>query len=97
MVSLFRMSTMEDWTDIMYVNMWGCLQYGYAGGSYCHDEAHCSMDQLCSAESGKSRGYGMATAVFFIVFIVIAGLVIMSLFVGVITTSMVEAAQVVAD
>jgi hypothetical protein len=42
MVSLFRMSTMEDWTDIMYVNMWGCLQYGYAGGSYCHDEAHCA-------------------------------------------------------
>jgi hypothetical protein len=54
------------------------------------------MDQLCNADSGLSHGYGMPTAIFFIVFIVVAGLVIMSLFVGVITTSMVEAAQVVA-
>jgi len=35
MVTLFRMSTMEDWTDIMYINMNGCMRYGYLGASYC--------------------------------------------------------------
>ena len=24
MLSLFRASTLEDWTDIMYINMYGC-------------------------------------------------------------------------
>ena len=88
MVSLFRMSTMEDWTDIMYINMWGCLQYGYVGGSYCYNLDNC--DHVC--DKGFSKGYGWA-ALFFIVFEVISGLVVMSLFIGVITTSMVEASE----
>ena len=29
-ITLFRMSTLEDWTDIMYINMYGCHEYGYA-------------------------------------------------------------------
>ena len=93
MVTLFRMSTMEDWTDIMYINMWGCLNYGYIGGSYCYDESTCDMEELCSEDTGLSKGYGMSTALFFIVFIVVSGLVVMSLFIGVITTSMVEASE----
>jgi len=32
MVSLFRVVTLEDWTDIMYINMYGCDKYvGYPG------------------------------------------------------------------
>ncbi len=32
MVSLFRIVTLEDWTDIMYINMFGCDNYaGYPG------------------------------------------------------------------
>ena len=27
--SLFRASTLEDWTDIMYTNMYGCANYGH--------------------------------------------------------------------
>lgn len=87
MLTLFRMSTMEDWTDVMYINMFGCIQYGYIGGSYCHDPEHCSMDQLCGPDGQTSVGYGMATAIFFCVFVALAGLVVMSLFVGVITTA----------
>ena len=29
-ITLFRMSTLEDWTDIMYINMYGCAEYGYS-------------------------------------------------------------------
>ena len=27
MLSLFRASTLEDWTDIMYINIYGCNKY----------------------------------------------------------------------
>jgi voltage-gated sodium channel len=30
MLSLFRSATLEDWTDIMYINMYGCDKYGYS-------------------------------------------------------------------
>jgi len=29
MLSLFRIVTLEDWTDIMYINMFDCENYGY--------------------------------------------------------------------
>ena len=29
MVSLFRAATMEDWSDLMYISMLGCGEYGY--------------------------------------------------------------------
>ena len=31
MFTLFRCSTLEDWTDVMYINMYGCDVYGYKG------------------------------------------------------------------
>jgi len=31
MFTLFRCSTLEDWTDVMYINMFGCDKYGYDG------------------------------------------------------------------
>jgi hypothetical protein len=96
LVTLFRMSTMEDWTDIMYINMMGCLQYGYIDGDYCYDSNNCDINALCSVESGLSKGYG-AAAIFFIVFVVISGLVVMSLFIGVITSSMVMATMDAAE
>ena len=49
MVTLFRMSTMEDWTDIMYINMNGCMRYGYLGSSYCYDERYCPEPQVRNA------------------------------------------------
>merc|ERR1711968_8752 len=32
MITLFRCSTLEDWTDVMYTNIHGCQYYGYGGG-----------------------------------------------------------------
>ena len=29
LMTLFRMATLEDWTDVMYINMFGCDKYGY--------------------------------------------------------------------
>ncbi|GMI02942.1 hypothetical protein TrVE_jg10438 [Triparma verrucosa] len=78
MLSLFRASTFEDWTDIMYINMYGCDQYGYsAWPQYCTDPY----------ASGAMAG------IFFVIFVIIGGLVLLTLFIGVVSTSMEEAQQ----
>lgn len=77
MITLFRMSTMEDWTDIMYINMYGCMAYGY--GSFCYDADYCEEygdpSLTCTPETSHASGY--SAAVFFIVFVVISGYVVM--------------------
>lgn len=39
MLSLFRIVTLEDWTDIMYINMFGCDNYAYAPGACTNPRA----------------------------------------------------------
>ena len=78
MLSLFRVVTLEDWTDIMYINMYGCDQYGYEG-----------MEELCTNPSASPVG----AALFFVSFVLIGTMVIMNLFIGVIMNSMEEAKQ----
>ena len=34
MLSLFRAVTLEDWTDLMYINMYGSANYGYDATTY---------------------------------------------------------------
>jgi voltage-gated sodium channel len=92
MLTLFRMSTMEDWTDVMYINMLGCDNYGF--GSYCYDDRYCDYDEeMCkpgASYDSKSYGPRYSAAIFFSVFVVISGYVVMSLFIGVIAASMQE-------
>ena len=78
MLTLFRGATLEDWTDIMYTNMHGCDQYGYDG---------LGVEDLCQAPKGS----GILAMIFFVIFTVIGALVLMTLFIGVVTTSMEEA------
>lgn len=76
MLSLFRASTFEDWTDIMYINMNGCDQYGYS-----------EMPDLCTTPVAL----GWVSGMFFVIFVIIGGLVLLTLFIGVVSTSMDEA------
>lgn len=75
-ITLFRCSTLEDWTDVMYINMYGCNRYGYIG-----------MEDLCV----KPRPQYFLSLLYFIIFTLIGALVLMTLFIGVVTTSMEEA------
>eukprot|EP01047_Picozoa_sp_COSAG01_P030844 COSAG01_NODE_2164_length_8260_cov_6.427031_1_plen_659_part_10 len=87
MITLFRVSTMEDWTDVMYINMLGCARYGF--GSYCYDDRYCNYEEeMCKPADSYASGYW--AALFFSVFVVISGYVVMSLFIGVIASSMEE-------
>ena len=76
MLSLFRVVTGEDWTDVMYIAMFGCAEYGYDG-----------IEHLCT----DSYGYPVFGALFFVSFMLLGAMVILNLFIGVIMGGMDEA------
>ena len=75
-LSLFRAVTLEDWTDLMYINMYGCDQYGYDG---------------LATECTKPEASPVGAALFFVSFILIGTMVFLNLFIGVILSGMDEA------
>ncbi|OQY45098.1 MAG: hypothetical protein B6242_11290 [Anaerolineaceae bacterium 4572_78] len=72
-LSFFRIVTLEDWTDIMYINMFGCDQYGYQGNEH-----------LCT----DPYAMPLESALFFTSFVLLGTMIILNLFVGVIMNSM---------
>mmetsp|Transcript_21491 Transcript_21491/g.31197 ORF Transcript_21491/g.31197 Transcript_21491/m.31197 type:complete len:1077 (-) Transcript_21491:74-3304(-) len=78
MFTLFRMSTLDDWTEIMYVNVYGCDRYF---GVYE------DFPEMCDAPAAT----GLLAAIYFHLFIIIGAQVLLTLFIGVVTTSMEEA------
>lgn len=77
-VSLFRAVTLEDWTDLMYIQMYGCANYGYVGSQI---EAQCT----------NSQAMPVIGAAFFISFVLLGTMIFLNLFVGVILAGMDEA------
>ena len=77
MLSLFRVVTGEDWTDIMYIQMYGCETYGFAE----------TFADLCT----NPVSYPIFGAVFFVSFMFLGSLIILNLFIGVIMAGMEEA------
>jgi len=88
MLCLYKSSTMEDWMDIMYINIWGCDKwphwYYVPAGTEEREEVF-----WCKNPHGKK----LAGALYFVSFIVIASLVMMSLFIGAVTMAMEESME----
>lgn len=76
MLSLFRVVTLEDWTDIMYINMFGCENYGYDGNM-----------NLCI----NSKGSLVLSVTYFVSFVLIGTMIFLNLFIGVIMNGMDDA------
>ncbi len=88
MLSLFRAVTLEDWTDLMYINMYGSEFYGYDDSTYSLlAEQGIGRDDITSSASP------LGAAFFFISFIVTGAMIVFNLFVGVIMTGMTEAKE----
>jgi voltage-gated sodium channel len=86
MLSLFRAVTLEDWTDLMYINMYGSAQYGYDASTYIAlEKIGISRDSIISSASPFSA------ALFFVSFIVSGAMIVLNLFVGVMLNGMDEA------
>ena len=75
LLSLFRIVTLEDWTDIMYIQMHGSASYaieGFAGAT-------------------QSRAMPVTAVVYFVSFVLLGTMVMLNLFIGVIMNGMNEA------
>jgi voltage-gated sodium channel len=78
LLSLFRAVTLEDWTDLMYIQMYGCANYGYGGS-----------EAMCTASTASP----VVGALFFVSFVLIGTMIVLNLFIGVIMNGMDEAAE----
>jgi voltage-gated sodium channel len=76
-LSLFRVVTLEDWTDVMYINMYGSDQYGYS-----------SKDLYNWTPNSSAAPIG--AALFFVSFVLIGTMIVLNLVIGVIMNSMEE-------
>ncbi len=73
LLSLFRIVTLEDWTDIMYIAMYGCDNYGYGG-----------IESLCvNPKANPVMGW-----VFFVSFVMIGTFILFNMLIGVILENM---------
>ena len=57
-VTLFRCSTLEDWTDVMYLAMYGCKQYNPGDAQwiqYCENSESSGMvGAMCAFNAAQS-------------------------------------------
>jgi voltage-gated sodium channel len=80
MLSLFRVVTLEDWTDIMYIQMWGSDRYPFNEG-----------DRATYADQFNSQARPVIGAIYFVSFVLMGTMIMLNLFIGVIIQSMEEA------
>ena len=73
LLSLFRIATLEDWTDIMYTAIYGCQAYGYSG-----------LEELCE----NSEAFPFLGWFYFVSFVLLATFVFLNLLIGVIISNM---------
>lgn len=77
-LSLFRIVTLEDWTDIMYTQIYGCDVYGFEPYS-----------QLCT----DPVAFPIVSPIYFVSFVLLGTMIFLNLFIGVIVNGMDEARQ----
>jgi len=79
LITMFRVVTLEDWTDVLYIQMYGSQNYvGY--------------DEMNHTDiAARSGGQPVAAVLFFVSFVLLGTIVILNLVIGVIISSMEEA------
>jgi voltage-gated sodium channel len=86
MLSLFQALTLEDWADLMYINMYGSANYGYDDATYAA-LANIGIEK----SSIISKESPIVACLFFLSFIVTGAMVVLNLFIGVVLSGMEEA------
>ena len=94
LVNLFRAATLEDWSDLMYVTLYGCDPvYGYPAGPP-------RGRWLCrsgGAHAPISRVDQILATFYWFAFIIVASFVMLSLFIGAITLGMQDSVDEVLE
>jgi voltage-gated sodium channel len=76
LLSLFRVVTLEDWTDIMYTQMYGSDVYAF---------------EMQVSEATNPSAAPLLSPLYFVSFVLLGTMIILNLFIGVILNSMDEA------
>ncbi|MEO0795649.1 MAG: ion transporter [Verrucomicrobiota bacterium] len=76
LITLFRVVTLEDWTDVMYTAVYGSNVYHAQGAIPIGPDPH---------------AFGIWAVLYFITFVVVGAMVMINLFIGVILSSMNDA------
>ncbi len=87
MLSLFRVATLEDWTDVMYINMFGSSNYPGPDIS-----AYESSNNSGTPADPNAQMSPLIGAAYFVSFVMIGTMIMLNLFIGVILNSMDETA-----
>jgi hypothetical protein len=80
LISLFRLSTLDEWSEAMYINQFGCDVFPEIYETYPHQCRH-------------PKATGLIAVIYYVIFIIIGAQVLLTLFIGVIATSMDEARE----
>ena len=97
MLTLFRCATLEDWTDVMYINMYGCKNYDsglYSPAdnvSYIYTNYGTFARYDCVPDLVQARP--AVSVIYFALFILISAFMMLSLFVGAVCNGMHDAVE----
>ncbi|MEL6795582.1 MAG: ion transporter [Planctomycetota bacterium] len=83
MLSLIRVVTLEDWTDLMYIQIYGSDVYGYS------DAAQQLSPEQAAAWTPKAMP--IAGVLYFVSFVLVGTIIVLNLFVGIVLTSLTDA------
>jgi voltage-gated sodium channel len=84
LLSLFRVVTLEDWTDVMYLQIYG--SEGYAG-----------YNQSIEGLDITSKAQPLIGAAYFVSFVMLGTMIMLNLLIGIVVNGMDEAQKEVAD
>ena len=76
LLTLFRIVTLEDWTNVLYTQFYGCDVYGYG-----------FREDLCTSP----QTFPIIAPLYFISFVLMGTMIVLNLFIGVIISGMDEA------
>ncbi|MEM8867040.1 MAG: ion transporter [Verrucomicrobiota bacterium] len=83
-LSLFRIVTLEDWTDIMYLQMYG-------------SDAYQGFNQSIAHLAAKPKAMPLVGAAYFVSFVLAGTMIMLNLVIGVVINGMDEAQKELAD
>lgn len=93
LLTLFRCATLEDWTDVMYINIYGCDSDMYATDIYTTDNSSANGIGVLYCDPEKSTAQPWPSVMYFFIFVNIAAMIMLSLFIGAVTMSMTESME----
>ncbi len=78
LLTLFRIVTLEDWTNVLYTQLYGCDVYGYG-----------FKEELCT----QPQAHPIIAPIYFVSFVLMGTMIVLNLFIGVIISGMDEATE----